>query len=147
MPSVDEQDETDERFPTGEWIGFYLQPDSRQRHVMDLFLQFGRDRISGKGDDPVGEFTITGEYDTKTGKCSWVKQYVGQHSVQYTGEARERGIIGQWRIAGLPEFWFGPFFIWPRAFGDLESAFEKVFIEYELTSPLDVPQSTPVEAR
>lgn len=131
----------DDRFPNGEWIGFYIQPDGRQRHVMDLLLQFAGDRISGNGKDPIGEFTITGTFDTTTGKCSWVKQYVGQHSVEYTGEARERGIIGQWRISGMPKFWSGPFFIWPRAFGNLESAFEKAFVEYELASSLDDPQS------
>ena len=74
MPTVDEQHETDDRFPTGEWMGCYLQPDSRRRHGMDLFLQFSGERISGGGADSVGEFTIRGAYDTKTGKCSWSKQ-------------------------------------------------------------------------
>jgi hypothetical protein len=137
MPSADEKHEKDGRFPTGEWTGFYVQPDTRQRHVMELFLQFGRDRIAGEGDDPVGKFTITGQYDTKTGKCSWAKKYVGQHSVEYTGESRARGIIGHWRIAGMPIFWSGPFFIWPKTFGDQESEFEKAFVEYDLTSQLE----------
>jgi hypothetical protein len=132
MPTVDEQHEFDDRFPTGEWTGFYVQPDSRQRHVMDLVLQFAQDRISGVGDDPIGKFTISGTYDTITAECSWTKQYVGQHSVEYAGHTRQGGIIGQWRIPGLPAFWSGPFFIWPRALGDLESAFEKAFLEYEL---------------
>ena len=98
MPSVDEQHEIDDRFPTGEWTGFYCQPDSRQRYVMDLFLEFAQDRISGMGDDPVGQFTISGAYHTETAKCSWTKQYAGQHSVEYTGQARQGGIIGQWRV-------------------------------------------------
>ena len=145
MPNDDKQHEVDDRFPTGEWIGFYAQPDSRQRHVMELILEFAQDRISGMGDDPVGEFTINGEYDTKTAKCSWTKQYAGQHSVEYAGQARERGIVGRWSIPGQPAFWCGPFFIWPRAFGDLASAFEKAFMEYEFISPLVGSRSESVE--
>jgi hypothetical protein len=135
MPPPDEPHETDDRFPTGEWTGFYMQPDSRQRYKMDLFLEFLDGKISGKGDDPVGEFTISGTYDATTGECSWTKQYVGQHGVEYAGEARQRGIVGQWRVPELPEFWSGPFFVWPRALGDLESAFEKAFLECELSGP------------
>ena len=135
MRTVDEAHEIDDRFPTGEWMGFYVEPHSRQRRVMDLFLQFARDRISGQGDDPVGKFTISGTYHTRTAKCAWTKQYVGQHCVEYTGQARDCGIIGTWRIPGQPDFWSGPFFIWPQALGDLDSAFEKAFVEYELTSP------------
>ena len=71
---------------------------------------------------------------TTTAECSWTKQYVGQHSVEYTGQARQGGILGQWRIPGLPDFWSGLFFIWPRSSGNLESAFEKAFLEYELAS-------------
>ena len=135
MPTGREQHETDDRFPTGAWTGFYLQPDSRRRHGMDLFLEFIENRVSGKGHDPVGESTINGAYDLTTAECSWTKQYVGQHRVEYAGQARRRGIVGQWRVPGQPEVWSGPFFVWPRAFGDLQSAFEKAFLEYELSRP------------
>lgn len=131
----DEQHEIDDRFPTGEWKGYYIQPDSRQRHVMELSLQFAQGRITGMGGDPVGKFTISGAYDTKSAECSWTKQYTGQHNVEYAGQTRAGGIIGQWQIPELPAFWSGPFFIWPRAFGDLDAAFEKAFLEYELTLP------------
>ena len=132
MLPVDDQHECDDRFVTGEWKGFFVQPDSRQRHAMDLVLEFIEGTMSGFGDDCVGKFTIRGTYDTETGQCSWIKQYLGQHRVAYTGQARQRGIIGQWRIPGQPAFWTGPFFIWPRAYGDLESEFERAFLEYEL---------------
>jgi hypothetical protein len=102
---------------------------------MGFFLEFVENKISGRGGDPVGEFTITGAYDANTAECSWTKQYTGQHCVEYAGQARDRGMIGQWRIPELPEFWSGPFFVWPRAFGDLESMFEKAFLEYELSRP------------
>ena len=101
---------------------------------------------AGKGDDPVGEFTISGAYETQTGECSWTKQYIGQHLVEYTGKTRDRGIVGEWRIPGNPEFWSGPFFIWPRTLGDLKSAFEKAFLEYELSKPFVDSPPDPVEA-
>ena len=130
MPA--EQHEFDDRFLTGEWKGFFVQPDSRQRHAMELVLEFAGGTITGFGVDRVGKFAIRGTYDTDTGQCSWLKQYLGQHGVDYAGQARQRGIIGQWQIPGQPAFWSGPFFIWPRAYGDLESEFERAFLEFEL---------------
>ena len=147
VPTDELEPELDDRFASGEWMGFYVQPDSRQRHAMGLFLEFAQGTISGAGSDPVGEFTIRGTYDTTTAECSWTKQYIGQHSVKYSGRARERGIIGQWWIPGQPAFWCGPFFIWPRALGDLESAFEKAFLEYDLISPLSASPSEPAEVQ
>jgi hypothetical protein len=147
MTTAEEQREFDDRFPTGEWTGFYLQPDSRQRHMMDLVLQFAQDRISGVGDDSIGKFAISGRYDTTTAECSWTKQYLGQHSVQYAGLARHGGIIGEWRISGLPAFWTGPFVIWPRASGDLRAEFEKAFLECELARPFAGSPAEYVEAR
>ncbi|MHB8900028.1 MAG: hypothetical protein ACYC6Y_14870 [Thermoguttaceae bacterium] len=132
--SSEEPHEIDDRFPTGEWIGFYLQPDSRQRHRMGLALEFTEGRIAGIGDDPVGRFTIRGSYDTSTAACSWAKQYVGKHAVDYSGQARQGGIIGHWSIASEPALWSGPFFIWPKAHGELDAAFERAFLEYELES-------------
>ena len=132
MLPADDQHEYDDRFVTGEWKGFFMQPDSRHRYAMDLVLEFAEGIVSGFGDDRVGKFTIHGTYDTETGQCLWLKQYVGQHGVDYAGQARQRGIIGQWQIPGLPAFWTGPFFIWPRAYGDLDAEFERAFLEYEL---------------
>ena len=136
MPTDGEQFETDDRFPTGEWTGFYVQPDSQRRFVMELLLTFERQRISGRGDDSVGVFTISGLYDTKTAGCSWKKQYIGQHIVEYTGQARARGIVGQWHMPGQVEAWTGPFFVWPKEMGDLSGAFERAFMEYDLASEL-----------
>lgn len=147
MPMTDEPHEMDDRFPTGEWRGFYVQPDSRQRHKMELLLEFAQEEISGMGDDSVGEFTIKGTYDTRTGQCWWTKQYVGQHRVLYEGRTNGRGIIGQWQVPGQPASWSGPFFIWPRALGDLESEFERAFLEYELLAPAPASPAELVEAQ
>jgi hypothetical protein len=146
MPTDEEQFEFDDRFPTGEWKGFYVQLDGRQRYMMDLLLQFSQDRISGSGDDPVGRFAVSGAYDTMTGECSWTKRYIGQHAVEYAGQARQGGIVGTWRVPGTPAFWSGPFFIWSRASGNPEAAFEKAFLEYELASPCTGSPTEPVEA-
>ena len=121
--------------PHGRLDRVFFQPDSRQRHVMDVFLRFAEEVISGIGADRVGEFTIRGAYDKRTAECSWTKQYVGQHSVEYTEQVHERGgIIGQWRIPGQPAFRSGPFCIWPQALGGFELAFEKAFLENDLAA-------------
>jgi len=146
MLPADDQHEYDDRFVTGEWKGFFMQPDSRHRYAMDLVLEFAEGIVSGFGDDRVGKFTIHGTYDTETGQCLWLKQYVGQHGVDYAGQARQRGIIGQWQIPGLPAFWTGPFFIWPRAYGDLDAEFERAFLEYELELSPGVATPELVEA-
>lgn len=122
----------DDRFPAGEWTGFYLLPITVQRYGMDLVLQFTSGRISGSGSDPVGNFAISGAYDPTIGDCSWTKQYIGKHGVDYVGRAYRQGITGEWNIPGEPAFWSGPFFIWPRESSDCESEFEKAFLEYEL---------------
>ena len=137
-----EQHEFDDRFLTGEWKGFFVQPDSRQRHAMELVLEFTDGAITGFGVDRVGKFTIRGSYNTDTGQCTWLKQYLGQHGVDYAGQARQRGIIGQWQIPGQPAFWSGPFFVWPRTYGDLESEFERAFLEFalELSPEIGTPE-------
>ena len=104
MPA--EQHEFDDRFLTGEWKGFFVQPDSRQRHAMELVLEFAGGTITGFGVDRVGKFAIRGTYDTDTGQCSWLKQYLGQHGVDYAGQARQRGhhrAVADTRTAGILE--------------------------------------------
>lgn len=133
MSTGPETTEFDLRFPTGEWTGFFIQPDSRRRHAMELFLRFAVDKISGAGRDRIAEFSISGDYNTSTGGCCWRKQYVQMHRVIYSGQATSGGIIGQCQIPGNPEFWTGPFFIWPRSAGDLTAEFERAFLEQEMS--------------
>ena len=109
--------ETDDRFPTGEWDGFWLQrPQIKDRQLMDLSLTFARGRIHGDGRDSVGQFTMTGRYDVKSGKVVIHKQYVGAHLVIYEGWAEIRkGIWGVWNLPGIGK---DGFHIWPRGMGD-----------------------------
>lgn len=127
--------ETDDRFPSGDWTGFYCQPDTRQRYAMNLSLHFSDGKIAGEGDDVVGEFSVAGHYRLAEGDCAWTKQYAGQHAVEYEGAFRQGGIVGTWRIDGQPEDWCGPFFIWPAEKGDLRSSFESAYLDYELAKP------------
>ena len=71
----------DDLFPTGPWTGFYNYTGPKDKHRMDLHLTFSKGRISGAGNDNIGRFSISGNYDAATHECHWVKQYLGKHAV------------------------------------------------------------------
>ena len=85
----------DPDFPSGEWVGFYLQ--SGERYRQDLRLQFTDGRVSGSGDDNVGVFAIRGHYDAESLEVTWTKSYA-THSVWYRGFREIKGIWGTWEI-------------------------------------------------
>jgi hypothetical protein len=122
--------ETDNRLPTGEWNGFYLERHRSERGWMHLYLSFEDGKIKGEGTDYVGPWVATGDYDAESGKCNFVKQYLGQHQVVYSGQAGLQGIMGQWSIG----FTHGEFHIWPRSMSELN--------EMYLTEDLSAPTST-----
>jgi hypothetical protein len=103
--------ETDDRFPSGMWRGYFLQPQKPGEHAMELQLVFRGGTIRGEGRDWVGEFTIRGSYSTTDGKCSWIKQYLAKHMVAYKGYGEGRGIWGTWDM--YEPGWRGGFQIWP----------------------------------
>lgn len=107
--------ETDPRFPSGPWSGFFLQKPFPGRHWMELELTFRQGRLTGNGRDWVGEFTMDGTYDLDDGKCTIAKQYLGRHCVDYRGYNEGKGIWGTWEI---PSFGSGGFHIWPTDFGE-----------------------------
>jgi hypothetical protein len=106
--------ETDERFPSGPWKGFYQQFG---KHQMDLDLTFRQGRILGHGRDGVGRFLIRGGYDVQSGKCSFSKRYLGAHDVSYQGYNEGKGIWGVWDLIRYGDR--GGFHIWPAAWGDM----------------------------
>jgi hypothetical protein len=112
--------ETDPRFPTGPWVGFFLQREIPGRHLMELRLTFSQGRIMGEGRDWVGPFTVRGRYDLADGKCFWTKRYVGQHDVFYQGYNEGKGIWGIWEfpfaVHGISSK--GGFHIWPEGMAD-----------------------------
>jgi hypothetical protein len=110
--------ETDPRFPSGPWLGFYLQPPLPGRFWMELALRFQHGSMQGEGRDPVGKFVIRGRYDVADGKCHWSKRYLGQHDVFYQGFNEGKGIWGTWEIPSPLGDYRGGFHIWPKGMPD-----------------------------
>jgi hypothetical protein len=107
--------ETDPRFPSGPWVGFFLQPEVPGRHLMELRLTFTMGQLKGEGRDWVGRFIMAGHYSTADGKCRWTKRYLGRHDVFYRGFNEGKGIWGVWEIALIGR---GGFHIWPEGMPD-----------------------------
>ncbi len=108
--------ETDPRFPSGPWTGFFLQRAIPGRHRMELRLTFRDGVMEGEGRDWVGAFVIRGRYSIDDGRCHWTKRYLGKHDVFYKGFNEGKGIWGVWEMPHipLPGFNTGGFHIWPE---------------------------------
>lgn len=104
--------ETDPRFPSGEWKGFWLQRGMPGRQWMRLVMQFAGGQITGEGRDSVGQFALRGVYDLADGRCAVTKAYLGSHDVQYSGanEGDGKWLWGLWRIHRET----GGFHLWPK---------------------------------
>ena len=120
--------ETDPRFASGPWTGYWTQPPG-QKGAMDMLLTFRTGQISGCGRDRVGNFLFKGQYELLDGKCRWVKSYLGKHDVFYDGQAKGKGIVGVWTI--------GRFAIWPEGEDDPTLA--------QLMEELDLPLANTLE--
>jgi hypothetical protein len=102
-------------FPSGDWEGFYNDPRGRRpQDKMAMSLDFASGKVTGSGSDPVGAYIWSGTYDPKAETCQLTKQYVGAHSVEYSGYADENGIWGKW---GIRSGRTGEFHIWPKKLG------------------------------
>lgn len=130
--------ETDPRFPSGKWIGFYLMPHTgAKRHQTELTLSFAGGKMSGQGRDQVGKFVCEGRYDVADGRAVWMKRYIGKHDVYYQGYNEGKGIWGVWTIPDpIPSK--GGFHIWPEYMGDLSLP--------SLTEEADTPVEKKVDA-
>ena len=108
--------ETDPRFPSGRWVGFFIQQHRPPgKHETELHLTFSGGVLTGEGRDWVGKFVVRGRYDPADGRCHWIKQYVGKHVVFYEGFNEGEGIWGKWSIS---EGLHGGFHIWPDQLPD-----------------------------
>src|SRR5947209_2530634 len=113
--------ETDPRFPSGRWTGFFVQPHVPGRHRMELHLTFRQGQVTGECRHWVGQFDLCGRYDTDDGKCHCTKRCPGNHDVFCKGYAVDRGIYGRWEIPtaqNLGLHWHGGFNIWPEGMDD-----------------------------
>ena|ERR1700722_6673669 len=115
------------RFPSGNWTGYFLQSHLPGRHSTNLVMTCFNGQLSGKGADWVGPYTIEGEYDVNTGKCDWIKRYLGKHSVAYQGVNDGSGIWGVWEISQLGGLYIdrGGFHIWPEGM-DVSAESERI---------------------
>jgi hypothetical protein len=108
-------------FHSGNWTGFYLESHRPEPGWMHLYLTCdGEGLIRGEGVDYVGPWSLSGTFERKSRRCSWVKSYVGKHRVEYSGILGADGIEGSWRI---PPFLSGSFRIWPEFRSDLTDTF------------------------
>lgn len=123
--------ETDPRFPSGKWTGFWLQRLFPGRQYMSLNLTFAGGVVRGEGVDRIGEFAITGTYDLKSGNCAMNKAYVGAHSLSYEGRNEGDGqwIWGVWRLHTSDR---GGFHLWPE--GEDDPTGRRLRAEKELPS-------------
>ena len=103
--------ETDPRFPSGPWIGFWIQRGFGKQK-MSLSLAFINGRVVGCGRDVVGRFDFNGIYDLKTGRVQMVKLYERAHRVDYDGTNQGDGmwLWGVWSIRTIR----GGFHLWPE---------------------------------
>ncbi|MEM6392779.1 MAG: hypothetical protein AAF797_08420 [Planctomycetota bacterium] len=104
--------ETDSRFPSGEWRGYWVQ------HTftgwMEVQLTFRGGHVSGVGNDPVGGYAMDGDYHLDEGRVVLRKQYVGLHAVTYEGTADDDGHLrGDWQFGTQRGAWH----LWPKGRG------------------------------
>jgi hypothetical protein len=128
-PDRDAAAETDERFPSGPWTGFWLQRSINGRQWMTgLWLKFANGKVEGGGSDWVGDFTFSGAYELEGGTCRLVKQYVGEHVVNYEGHNDGDGqwLWGVWTMT----FDRGGFHMWPA--GEQDPTMRKLEAEKEI---------------
>ena len=131
--------ETDPRFPSGPWTGFFLQAQLPGRHLMEMRLNFRQGVLTAEGRDWVGAFLFRGHYDLADGRCYWTKRYLGKHDVFYQGFNEGKGIWGTWEIPTVPEpsIGRGGFHIWPEGMSDPS--------EPQLSEEADLPIAEEIE--
>jgi hypothetical protein len=127
--------ETDPRFPSGPWTGFWIQSGlGRQR--MLLSLAFAQGRVIGHGTDIIGRFTLEGTYDLETGRCLMTKQYEAAHRVHYDGVNEGDGLWlwGVWQM----QIDRGGFHLWPE--GEQDPTRRRLKAEKKLPGSRPAPQ-------
>jgi sarcosine oxidase delta subunit len=79
--------------------GWWEQAGCGRQPMLDLMIQVAGGRITGSGDDMIGQFTFNGTL-SETGHVAMIKQYIGQHKVYYVGSYDGEGTMwGHWRLA------------------------------------------------
>jgi hypothetical protein len=131
--------ETDPRFPSGKWTGFWIQ--GSLRGLMEMELTFAKGVLKGEGRDRVGRFSFRGRYRVADGRCHWNKHYYHKHDVFYQGYNEGKGIWGVWEISVFSGLFKdrGGFHIWPEglAVGEAETLSAEAEFEEVLEGTLE----------
>ena len=138
--------ETDPRFPSGKWVGFFLDRRIPGKHAMELTLAFDAGRMTGDGRDRVGQFAVDGAYDVADGQCLWLKQYANAHAIAYRGFNEGKGIWGTWELHDSGLVYSGGFHIWPEGMADPTEPVlsEEADLPFEIDSPAEERELVPM---
>ncbi len=138
--------ESDPRFPSGKWVGFFLDRRLPGKHQMEMTLTFAGGTLTGTGRDRVGSFTFAGTYDVVDGQCVWEKKYVSAHALDYRGFNEGKGIWGTWSMSWQGLSFTGGFHIWPDGMADPTQPVldEEADVPFEIDDPDRVPELEPV---
>ena len=83
-----------------EQIGYGRQP------MEQLQLSFEDGQVTGAGIDIVGPFQFHGRLEAEGGNVALIKQYLGQHRVDYVGEFDGEGTLhGTWHLGPWDGNW------------------------------------------
>lgn len=83
---------------TAQCDGWWEQPAYGRQPMVDLTLHFRGEEVQGSGWDMIGLFTLRGTLNAQ-GEVFLVKQYLGQHTVNYVGRYDGEGVMaGEWHI-------------------------------------------------
>lgn len=82
------------------WFGKYVQNGMPNQMQVDHLTVDIQGRISGGGSDQVGGFSMDGQI-FPNGTFQMIKQYHGQHSVQYSGSVGNGTLAGKWNLSGM----------------------------------------------
>jgi hypothetical protein len=84
--------------------GWWEQAGHGRQLMEQLRIEFDGGTIRGSGPDIIGLFPLIGTIEE--GKVAIVKQYLGQHSVDYLGTFDGEGTMhGMWRIESFAGEW------------------------------------------
>lgn len=95
---------------SGPWSGWWIQESVRGN--MRLRLSFANSNINGGGNDPIGQFEISGIWSDDSQRVLFTQQY-RTHSVEYVGQWDGTLIYGKWTLHDQFFSESGEFEIWP----------------------------------
>ena len=95
---------------SGQWTGFTNQGTPANKRRLDVLLQLRANQLSGVGDDDLGMFVLSGEFDPQAQEFRWVQTYLFGNTLFCRGFCDANRIWGTWQDASEGH---GGFQIWP----------------------------------